>query len=201
MPRLDQADVSLQVGGLEPHIRFESRQPAGLLCPVPRGSAARLHDPGEVPGILQGADVGTGGAEADHVPAEGLAVEFLAARCRVAGILFGDHEVEFARPHSGKRTLGFALGDLDAKGRMLEGQQRQRLRDDAECGRLEDGQPNSARSRTAERGQLGLDQLDPFEQPGGVFDQELGCGGQPHSAAGFDQQGHSHLDLEDRELL
>ncbi len=122
--------------------------------------------------------------------AQRLAVEFVAAGRGVARVLLGDHQVELARPHGGERALGLALGDLDPKRRVLEGEKRECLRDDSERRRLEDGEAYRSGRAAAERRQFGLEQLDTFEQGGGVLDEQFGGGGEPHPAARLDEQRH-----------
>jgi hypothetical protein len=112
-------------------------------------------------------------AQPDQVLTERLTVEFLAARRGVTRVLLRDHEVEFACPDGGERALGFTLRDLHSKRRMLEGEQRQRLRDDPERRRLEHRESHSTRRGSPECRELGLEQLDALEECGGVLDQQF----------------------------
>ena len=59
--RLDEPHVHLQVRRLVAHVRFEAREPALLLRPVPGGRATRLDHPGGVRRVGEGCDAESAG--------------------------------------------------------------------------------------------------------------------------------------------
>ena len=93
------------------------------------------------------------------------------ARSCVAGVLLGDHKVEFASPGFEQCTFGFALGHLDAQLRVFGGNDAERLGNDAEGSRLKDREPHGA-SSFGERGmEFCFHELEAFEQGNCVVDE------------------------------
>jgi hypothetical protein len=84
---------------------------------------------------------------------------------------------------------------------VASGEARQDRGDQGEQHRLERGDPQGA-AHFGERGaQVGLRLLEPFQYRLGVLDQDAGLRGEPDSASGRLEQGHSRLGLQLAQLL
>ena len=131
---LDQPHMRLQVGGLVAHVGLEPGTATRLLCPVPRGRAPRLHDPGQLGRVGERCRVVERlvtrpllrQRKANRVARERLAVEPDEVCGGVARILLGDHEIEAPRPGVIERGLWFVLHHFDTQHRVLRSQALER---------------------------------------------------------------------------
>ncbi|KUL52917.1 hypothetical protein ADL30_21485 [Streptomyces sp. NRRL S-1521] len=213
MRLLDEAQVEQEVGGLEPHVGFESRVAAQGHGPVPRGRALGFHHPGVVRQRAQRRHrvVGVRSAgrsprcerqrEAQVVVEQVRLFEFGGPRVRAAGVLLGEHQVEIAGLQRGGGVLRFHVRDVDAQPRVLIAQQSERGRDQGQGRRLERGDAQRAGEVGQRGGDLRLGALQAGEDRFGVGDEDLGLLGQPHPPPDRFQQRDADLGLQLGELL
>ncbi|MFT3853604.1 MAG: hypothetical protein QM733_12820 [Ilumatobacteraceae bacterium] len=203
--RLDQRDVGLQVGGLEPDVRVEPCGTALLLGPVARRRTDGLHDPRR-PGRVAERRHGrvrpaTRDRQAKVIRGQPDAVHAQVPRRGVPRILLGDDEIEVARPRLPQRRLRLALRHRHPYERMLLREPREQLRHERQCRRLEHGDANATRRGFERRCQLGFGALQLGQDDIRVPHEDLGLRGQLHAAPDLLQQLDADLPLERRELL
>ena len=152
--RLDQADLRLQVGGLDSARRVRNRRGGTAARPsaaTPRRAApsprrGRAHPRCESTAC---SCRGLGGAARRMASVVSWWRSRSGPRCGVGRVLLGDDHVEVARPGLVERGLGLALRHLDPHLRMLRAHEVERVRHERQRRRLEHGHAHGAASATS----------------------------------------------------
>lgn len=119
----------------------------------------------------------------------------------MAGVLFGDDEVEVPQPGLLEGGLRFALRHESAHLGLPGTEQGQRVGNDRERRGLEDRDPDEPGRHRPPGVEVGLGQLELGEDDRRVLGEHLGVSSQHHPTTGAPQQWEPHLALEHVELL